>query len=245
MKLHLALPDPFPDLPEDEAHVWKCALSAESADLTRQYALLSDDEQKRADQFKIEPPRRQFIIARSTLRSLLGRYLKTPPVEISFCTAEHGKPGLLHPAEPLEFNVSHSHDLILFAFARNLPVGIDVEWLGRNVAHVEVAARFFSERELSQLNVIPSQQRPLAFLECWTRKEAYLKARGSGLSRDPRTFSVSLTGNLEAALLEDQGDPPAPHSWSIQPIHLGEPSGYCAALAIQSPPGVVKCHCFW
>lgn len=245
MKPDHLIPDPFPDLAKGEVHVWKCALPQDTSDLAGQFDMLSGDEQERADRFKVERPRRQFIIARSTLRSLLGRYLNRLPSEIIFRTAEHGKPELHYPEGRLQFNVSHSQELVLLAFSRSAPVGIDVEWLGGTADHSDVAGRFFSGREQSQLQALPPADRPRAFMECWTRKEAYLKARGFGLSRDTRTFSVSITGSAGEVLLEDNDDPSALDSWSIQPIHLGQPADYCAALAAQSPLETVKCLCLW
>ncbi|MCX6924355.1 MAG: 4'-phosphopantetheinyl transferase superfamily protein [Verrucomicrobia bacterium] len=143
----------------------------------------------------------------------------------------------------MEFNISHSQEVVLLAFARSLAVGVDVEWLGRTADHAEVDARFFSEQEQRQLNALPVEDRPRAFLQCWTRKEAYLKARGFGLSRDPRTFSVLITGDVGAVLLEDHDDPTALNSWSIHPIHLEWPSDYCAAVASSAPCGAWRYRC--
>ncbi|HSH93285.1 MAG TPA: 4'-phosphopantetheinyl transferase superfamily protein, partial [Roseimicrobium sp.] len=156
---------PFPSLGDSEVHVWKCRLTADAAELAARLATLSHDEQNRARQFKMDRPRDQFVIARSTLRALLGRYLAVTPETIAFELNEHGKPRLKIPSATLEFNVSHSHDLALFAFSRSTPVGVDVEWLGRQLAHADIAKRFFSEREQAQLNEIPAADRHRAFLE--------------------------------------------------------------------------------
>ena len=236
-------PDPLPALASDEVHVWNCGLTSDEGDLASRLAILSADEQKRAGQFKLNPPRAQFIMTRSTLRVLLAKYLHAAPNELAFQSSEHGKPSLWHPPAGLEFNVSHSHELALFAFCMSKPVGIDVEWLGRKVAHAEIAKRFFSDLEQAQLNKVPQENRCQAFLECWTRKEAYLKARGFGLSRDPRTFSVSLASETPAPLYEDRLAPSAARSWKIYPLQLHP--DYCGALAVEAGDNGIKLICHW
>ncbi len=236
-------PDPFPELADDEVHVWKCSLQSDEGDVASRIAILSADERKRANQFKVERPRNQFIVTRSTLRFLIGKYLQSRPEQLEFEIAEHGKPHLRDSSGRLEFNVSHSHDLALFAFARFSPIGIDVEWLGRKVSHADVAKRFFSELEQEQLNQLPEEDRQRAFLECWTRKEAYLKARGFGLSRDPRTFSVPLSSDLNTRLLEDQADASAVQGWRIYPLQPEH--HYCGATVVSVDSPDMKVICQW
>jgi 4'-phosphopantetheinyl transferase len=235
-------PKPFPGLVGDAVHVWKSELDLSEPEVSERLAILSETEQRRAEQFKVERPRTQFIVARSTLRILLGNYLNTDPQSIVFETSEHGKPQLENAGSQIEFNVSHSHNLALFVFCLRHPVGIDVEWLGRKVSHADIARRFFSLGEREQLDRFPEQERHDAFLECWTRKEAYMKARGFGLSRDPRTYSVLFSPPDNAALLEDQHDPTAPGAWAITALRPREE--YCAALCCRAPlnPGDLICH---
>lgn len=231
-------PNTFPVLADDELHVWKCGLLSDETDLASRLALLSDDERERASQFKVDRPRHQFIIARSTLRSLIGKYLEVPPGDVEFQLSDHGKPLLLNPPRNLEFNISHSHELALLAFSWRISVGVDIEWLGRKIAHVDVSKRFFSQLEQEQLNSLPAEDHHRVFLECWTRKEAYLKARGSGLSRDTRTFSVSIAIDTNSQLLQDQIDPAAVQSWRIHPLQ--PQTEYCGALACESTIATVQ-----
>lgn len=236
-------PDPFPALAAGEVHVWRRSLPAGEGALASHFAILSADEQERANQFKVNRPRDQFVLTRATLRFLIGKYLNVTPGELRFHLSEQGKPSLLHPPAKLEFNVSHSHELALFAFSKNAPVGIDVEWLGRKVAYADIAERFFSDSEQAQLNDVPEADRHRAFLECWTRKEAYLKARGLGLSRDPRTFSVSLGSETHAQLREDQHDPSTAQSWQIHPLQPHR--DYCGAVAVKAGERGMKVLCHW
>lgn len=239
----MSLAGQFPSLANDEVHVWRCSLDDDAAGFDHRLACLSREEQERAARFKLDRPRCQFVMARSALRSLIGAYLEIDPVDVRFRTSEHGKLHLFNSPGQLEFNLSHSHDLALFAFSRQAPVGIDVEWLGREVATAEIAGRYFSRLEQDQLNDLPAEERPRGFMECWTRKEAYLKARGSGLSREPRTFSVSLAPTGNASLLEDQIEPSAAHQWRVYPLELT--NDYCGALATAVVPGGVKVICHW
>jgi 4'-phosphopantetheinyl transferase len=236
------VPNPFPQLTGDAVHVWKCTLALAGSELEERLHVLNSEERGQARQFKVDRPRTQFIVARSTLRILLGKYLDIDPRAIELGTGEHGKPHLLNSPFQVEFNVSHSHEIALFAFCRNHPVGIDVEWLGRKVTHADIARRFFSLREREQLERLLEEERHNAFLECWTRKEAYMKAQGFGLSRDPRTFSVLFSPPENAALLEDHHDPTAPGAWAI--TALRPHPEYRAALCSRSPlpPGDLVCH---
>lgn len=215
-------PDSFPSLDANDVHIWKIDLTASRP------IHLSPDEQERADRLKLEEPRRQFTNARSALRNLLGNYLNAPSERIEFTYAEHGKPVLKRDNSGIRFNVTHSHNLALIAIAADKSVGIDIEWLGRTADTNALSKRFYSKIEQTQLNAISAEQHHQAFLSCWTQKEAYLKAHGSGLSRDTRTFSVSLEGGL----LTDDLHGSAQHQWRIESI---EPDpGYVAAIAIEN-----------
>ena len=216
------IPSTFPRLEKGEVHLWK-------VDLTTNHPIhLSSDEQERADRFKIEKPRQQFTQARSALRTLLASHLGTEPAKIEFDYAEHGKPTLQHPETSLHFNVSHSQDYALIAIANGIPIGVDIEWLERKADIEALANRFYSKAEQTELKQLPIDLRHQAFLNLWTQKEAYLKALGSGLSRDTRSFAVTLEGGLAT----DDREPAAPSSWSIHPL-IPAPD-YCAAIAAPS-----------
>lgn len=216
---------------QDEIHVW-----TDRTDGPDRTNLLNEEERKRADRFKVEPARRQFICARATLRRLLGEYLQRDSREIEFVTSEHGKPSLANG--DLQFNVSHTEGRVALAFGHS-PVGIDVERYDRDLDHSGLAKRFFSEQEQRQLDALNDEERKRAFFRCWTQKEAYLKALGSGLTRDTRSFAVDCREG-EAGLLADKLDPEAQARWRLQ--HLATEDDYSISLATTT--SIAKVHCF-
>jgi 4'-phosphopantetheinyl transferase len=139
----------------------------------------------------------------------------------------------------LRFNASHSNALALYAVAREREVGIDLEFVREDFAGFEIAERFFSPREVSALRALPEGERVEAFFDCWVRKEAYIKARGEGLSHPLHTFTVSLTPGEPAALLHTEGDSREAARWSLVGLYPCE--GYRAALASEGGPPSLSC----
>lgn len=215
-----------------EVHVWRASLERDGAEAERLWATLTDDERERARRFHFERDRRRFVIARGALRELLGRYLATPPALIRFAYNEFGKPVLWRDAGGLRFNVSHSHEAALYAFTLGREVGVDVELLRDDFASLEIAERFFSEAEVRALASLPAELRTQAFFNCWTRKEAYIKALGEGLSHPLDRFTVSLKPGEPARLVSTVQDPREAGEWSI--VDLKPFGGYAAALAIRA-----------
>jgi 4'-phosphopantetheinyl transferase len=163
----------------------------------------------------------------------LGRYLGLKPGQLRFCYGPHGKPSLAPPLEEeaLRFNVSHSQGLALFAVARGRELGVDLEYV-RPIAEVEqIVARFFSERESKAFSALPAGRRLEAFFNCWTRKEAYVKARGGGLALSLKQFDVSLAPGEAAALSCTGDDAQEVARWSLWALEPGP--GYVAALAVE------------
>jgi 4'-phosphopantetheinyl transferase len=196
--------------------------------------MLSSDERARADRFYFSQDRESFIVARGMLRSILGRYLNRSPEALRFHYSAHGKPALDFDSgdDAIRFNLSHSHRMGLYAFARDREVGIDVEFV-RDGPHAEhIAEHFFSPDEVRSLQALPPAQRRHAFFLCWTRKEAYIKGRGEGLSLPLDQFDVSLTPGEPAKLLSTRPDPLEAGRWFLQDLTLG-PDGYAAAVAIE------------
>jgi 4'-phosphopantetheinyl transferase len=214
-----------------DLHVWEANLDAPAAKVLRLRSLLSPDEVRRADRFRFERDRSRYTIGRGLLRELLGRYLAAAPETIRFRYGDHDKP-LLDGAE-LWFNLSHSGTLALYAVTRVAEVGIDVELEDDSFAQERIAERFFSPAEVANLRAFPSNQQGLAFMRCWTRKEAFIKARGDGLSLPLDSFDVSLGGGSSAALLRTAWSRQEPRSWFLQDISDRE-RGYVAAVAIRS-----------
>ena len=223
MTIAWKIPSDWPRLSDDEIHVW-CVELDETGEVAALVAYLSADERERASGLLSGTHQRRFVVARGMLRRLLGRYLDQDPSAVSFSRGEHGKPFL--PEGGLHFNVSHTHELALYAIASDREVGVDVEWMRPQVAHEQIAARFFSLEEQEALAQVPDEERRTAFYNIWTRKEAYVKARGDGIAAGLGTFAVSL--EAEAALLHSDEGRDEVERWKL--IALEPADGYVAAL---------------
>jgi len=215
----------------DEIHVWRASLACESATLHRLEATLAEDEKSRAQRFLFERDRNHYVAGRGILRDLLGKYLSCAPAGLRFRYGPQKKPALDGEATPMSarFNLSHSHGLAVFAFSLGREVGIDLEFIRPDFATDDIAARFFSAGELAELRALPAELRAEGFFLCWTRKEAYVKARGAGLHIPLESFSVSLTPGEPERLVSP--DSQQWTIWSFQPAPgfvgaiLGEGSG--------------------
>ena len=165
-------------------HVWAAGLDQPAGQISSLEQILSPDEQDRAQKFKFENSRERFIVGRSLLRTILGSYLQVNPTQLRFIYSPRGKPSLenIFGHGALHFNVAHSQNLILIAVTRACPLGVDVEWANPIKDFEDIADRFFSKNETAKLKAAPADQRMAAFYSLWTRKEAYLKATGEGLS---------------------------------------------------------------
>jgi 4'-phosphopantetheinyl transferase len=215
-------------LDQAEVHVWTCRLDAAPDAIAYWTTLLADDEMARAARFRVSTDRDRFIVAHALLRRLLATYLETDPARLLFGQAAFGKPFLIDHPE-LCFSLSHSGDFALVALAR-CQVGVDVERLDQQIEIDGVAASAFSALELAELRTLVPAERRAAFFRLWTRKEAYVKARGEGLRRPTYSFSVSSRAGDDDALLSDAIDSEAGQGWRVGDI--AAPAGYCAALAV-------------
>jgi 4'-phosphopantetheinyl transferase len=217
-----------PPLPTDDIHVWRAALDLDPADLDGFEKTLAPDERARAARFHFPKDRKSFVARRGLLRQILACYLGQEPGKLQFRYRPGGKPILMSNsrAPELHFNLAHSQGLALYAIARHREVGVDLERIEANLADQQVAERVFSRQESLALRTLPASQRVQAFFNCWTRKEAYLKARGEGLLAPLDTFDVSLSPGEPAALLNG-----ADGRWSL---HALTPApGYAAAVALE------------
>lgn len=227
-------------LPKDEVHVWRATLDMAESDVAKLRQVLSPDERERTDRFHFEADRRRGIIGRGYLRLLLGQILNFPAAELQFEYDQFGKPGLTPKREPpLEFNVSHSGDLILIAIAIGRAVGIDVERIRTDLDPIGIAARFFSASECKILAALAGSDRYEAFFTCWTRKEAYLKARGVGLSLPLDQFDVSFLPNEKPRLLATRPDPAEAGRWKLQALDVAP--DHAASLAAPGSAWQLKC----
>lgn len=218
----------------EDVHVWRIALEISDALLTRWREILADDERLRAERFHFEKDRRHFIAGRGALRMLLARYLNQSAQEVCFAYSNYGKPQLANSTSTIDlrFNLTHSHGLALLALTHGRDIGVDVERLRDMERDGEpLAERFFSPRESAVLRSLPPEMRREAFFHCWTRKEAYIKANGKGLSLPLDQFDVSLRPGEPAMLLATQHDPDEVRRWSMH--SLLPAAGYVGALAIE------------
>jgi 4'-phosphopantetheinyl transferase len=238
MKSLWSLPPAEIDLPAGEVHLWSARLDPPE-ELSRQCAeVLSEDEHERAERFRFGSLRNHYIAGRGTLRMLLARYLGSDPTSFSLRYQAHGKPELDPPwkARGVEFNVSHSHELAVYAFTRQSQIGVDVEWVRPMPNAAALVERFFSPDEARQWRQMPAERQLPAFFQGWTRKEAWLKAVGSGLSFPLDQFCVTLDDTARVLSIRGDADEAA-HWWleSCQPC-----DGYVAAVAMRGEAKNVK-----
>lgn len=231
-----AEPDAFA-LDGAAVHVWSARLDDDPGLPARLFGLLSPDEQARAGRFVFERDRRRFVVARGTLRQILGRCAGQPPEALRFVYGAAGKPSLAGETH-IAFNLSHSGELALIAAARACDVGIDVELRHPLEDMMSLAARCFSARENAALRALPDGQRAAGFFNCWTRKEAFIKALGEGLSYPLDRFDVSLKPGEPASLLYVQDDPLAAEQWTLAAFEPAE--NYTAALAVRGQGWAVR-----
>jgi 4'-phosphopantetheinyl transferase len=224
-------------LPAGEVHVWRIQLQ-QPDDLLEQFrATLDPDELNRANRFHFERHQRHFAVSRGFLRHVLAQYCEARPEELRFVYNDYGKPSLAGE-DVLRFNMSHSHEIALVAVTRAAAVGVDVEHIRGDFASEEIAKRFFSRLEVEVFGSLPAEARVAAFFRCWTRKEAYIKAIGKGLSQPLDRFDVTLAPDEPATLL--RADAEDVSSWSLCDLEVGE--GYASALAVE---GALREICCW
>jgi len=212
-----------PVLDDAEVHVWCAALDLPRCRLQSLWETLSADERDRAQRFHSQRDHQRFVAGRGLLRAILGRYLGQRPDRLQFCYGPRGKPELTGDCggTTLCFNLSHSAGLALCAVTLQRRIGVDLEYIRSELVAEEIAERFFSPREVTALRTLPGYMQEQAFFACWTRKEAYRKAVGEGLSLPPDQFDVSLRPGEPVALLRTLWDPQEAFRWSLQASRPG------------------------
>jgi 4'-phosphopantetheinyl transferase len=225
--------DPHLVLPEDEVQLWRVDLEALGADESRWRQVLSPDEAARAARFHFARDRQRYTASRAWLRMILSVYLRTEAKQLNFSYSQKEKPSLSPDYAPsgINFNISHSGGIALFAFARRREIGVDVEQVRDNHDLEAIARRFFSTSEQTQMFALPAEERAHAFYRCWTRKEAYIKATGDGLSLPLGQFDVSLAPGAKNVLLATRPDGSEAKRWLLQDVPGG--TGYAAALCVR------------
>jgi 4'-phosphopantetheinyl transferase len=228
-------------LEQADVHVWRARLDQPPAVVERLAPTLTHDERARSERFYFERDRASFVVARGVLRKILGLYIGRPPAQLRFCYGPRGKPALADGPDTgaLRFNLSHSRGLALYAVTRGREVGVDIEWMRPDVATTDVARRVFSPSERATLHSLPVERQHEAFFNGWTRKEAFIKATGEGLSRPLDEFDVSIAPGEPACLLATQVDPREVSRWSLQELLPGP--GYRAALVVEGTGWRLAC----
>jgi 4'-phosphopantetheinyl transferase len=224
-------------LEPNDIHIWRVSLPIKSIKAITLSRLLTVDEVIRAQRFHFQRDYNCYVVARGILRILLGAYNHIPPEHIRFQYSAHGRPSLIleQNAAMLDFNISHSHEMALMAFTRGplAVVGVDLEYVRPDIAHEQIAEHFFSTQEVTSLRALPTRLQSIAFFNCWTRKEALIKASGEGLSKSLDQFSMSLTPGEDAKLLSVLGQPEELSKWFVQDLQPG--AGYTAAIVARNP----------
>ena len=217
-------------------HVWAVRLDDASVDLIAGRELLSLDERQRAARFHFEQHRRRYLIAHIALHKILGRYLKMDPATLYFELGSNGKPRLpaVLASSDVEFNLSHSNEMALLAVNRIGEIGVDIEYVKPDFKFQEIAERFFTAREVMAMRKLPPALQRQAFFKCWTSKEAFLKAKGTGLSGKLDEVKIE---HIEAGQVRIDAEVPG---WHLAELTPG--SGYEAALVTQEEPVAIPCY---
>lgn len=220
-------------LSSEDVHVWRASLDRSPAQMHGLEQTLSLDERTRADGFYFVQDRQRFVSGRGLLRMILSRYAGVAPQQLLFCYGARGKPELATApgGDILCFNLSHSQGTGLYALTRQRAVGVDIEQIRPLSKAEQMADRFFSPIEQTMLRALPAEEHLPGFFNCWTRKEAYVKARGDGLAHPLDQFAVSVAPGEPAALLATLDDPREVTRWSLRELWPG-PS-FVAALAVE------------
>jgi 4'-phosphopantetheinyl transferase len=231
-------------VPSDEAHVWLARVGSPPLRIDALSDVLSPAERQNAERFRFQADRERYIIGRGLARVILGSVLAVRPDSLRFGCNSFGKPFLEEAlnALRLQFNVSHSGDIVFVAVSAGRQIGVDVERIRDDVETDCIAERFFSSREQADLAALPPHERCDAFFRCWSRKEAFIKARGEGLSLPLHRFDVSIGLGELPLLLATRPDPAEAGRWAIQDVHVD--AGYAASVAVEGADWKLKiCHC--
>jgi len=236
------VPTEFPPLNAGQVHVWLLNQNLAPDRIEGLRTVLTADEIERADRFKFDKHRRRFAACRGQVREILSRYLGDDPQQIAFEYGPKGKPALAAAwsASELEFNVSNSEELALLAVALRRPLGVDIEFIKPPHDFEAIARHFFAPEEIAVLDSLAGDARLAGFFDCWTRKEAVLKAVGEGLSIPLNQVIVTVAPGEPAAVLKFQPESGEQPEWWME--NLVPHPGYAAAIAAQG--GALETHCW-
>ena len=228
-------------LNRDEVHVWCVNLNVLDLDINCLKHILSKEENDKADSFHFKDDRENYIGRHAILRKILGRYLSLEPNNINFSYRSHGKPSLSNYSngDKIHFNLSHSKGLVLYAMTRGREVGIDVERIIPGIMDEQFISNVFSQKELYSIQSLPMDMRTNALFQNWTRKEAFIKALGQGLSYDLKRIDVSAALGEKSIISNRNSDADNSYCWSLRDIELGP--GYAGSIVVEGYNWALKC----
>lgn len=224
-----------------DIHIWRANLDLPITRIKKYHQMLSNDEGVRAERFRFEQDRHRFIVRRGKLRAILGRYLGIAPNRLQFCCREYGKLALVDGIGngSIRFSVSHSDGLALYGFARGHEIGVDVERI-RDISEMEeIIEAFFSTNEKALFHGLPEREKRKAFFNGWTRKEAFIKAFGTGLSYPLDSFDVGLASDGADKLRTFDAERREVCDWTIHALTPGH--DYMGAFAINRKDFTLRC----
>lgn len=241
LRCYWQIPQTSPILSSNDVHLWRAQLDQSNECIKQLTQVLSDEEQRKTERFHFNKDRKRFIVTRGILRSILSHYLDVEPSRFRFGYSSHGKPHLVEKSNSAEicFNLSYSHSLSLYAFTRSRQIGVDIEYIRTIKEASQIVARFFSSNEHAMWQQVPEGQKQEAFLNYWTCKEAYLKARGDGLSLPLDQFDVSFAPGEPPAILVNNGASDESSPWLLRALQPGP--GYVAAIVVEGYDWQLKC----
>lgn len=219
-------------LTENEAHIWQIELNRTDEIIKNLPELLDETERAKALSFRFGKDKRNYITAHCGMREILSFYLGICPQNIEFEANFYGKPFLRRNDIDLRFNLSHSHERALLAVTRGKEIGVDIELIRNSIAEENLAEQFFSPLEAETLRNLPKGLQTKAFFDCWTRKEAFIKAVGKGLSYPLKDFTVAFTPSERARLIALENSPIRAEDWQIVKLNVAE--DYAAAMAVEA-----------
>ncbi len=222
-------------------HVYRILLDLPEADIQYFASLLSNDEHQRAERYLFSKHRARFIASRAQTRMILGRYIGLRPEEVALSYNAYGKPLLDSQSGngSLHFNVSHSHDLGLVAVTAGSEIGVDIEKVRPDIDYTHISRQFFSQGEIDRLLNLPLDEQVEAFYNIWTRKEAFIKGRGTGLSTPLDQFEVSLNGDAFAQSVQASPEIEGACEWTLCELKPG--TGYVANMAVHADQWQLSC----
>lgn len=224
---------------DDQIHIWYININDYQNHTNELMHYLDDQENKRAQQFKFAKDRNSFICSHAILRRLLSKYCNCDQKKILYNYNAFNKPSLNNDYN-INFNLSHSFHRGIIAITKNHPIGIDIEYMKNKPILDDLAKRFFSAHEYNEYKILPQQQKTLGFYNCWTSKEAFVKAVGMGLTFPLKNFTVNLNPELKAKILSSKNQTININEWKLHRFIVE--NQYCIAIAWSGLSKIIQAY---